>query len=309
MEQHKDQAATPLSPVEILKQRVGDTLIPPPEFLPENSLPGVECRKDDKTGLAIFEGAARSHVVKELGEVMEKGGEVVQMIYDCDDLKGANDRFDKKFGDYTITWGASSPLHEIKKLGLSCRIIAMRPTGSPDDTLVFFENPTPEDKQKIIALNEKLNDKSSGVEITAKDKKGSPRPHTLSVTSGLAFSPQDNREVMRRRRTVNYDGTPNLTPFTEKDLEADLADLKQGEPEIFNYTVVEGLIQVANDRALEAKGRKQLDQAEEFLESLTGLPLKEFNLAVRKRFAGSRTSDIVWETIDNIRTERYSPPE
>lgn len=302
------ESTRPLSQVEFLKQKAGDTFLPPANFLPESTLPGVECRKDDKTGLPVYEKEARISVVRELGGVITNGGEVVLLVWDDDDLKGGNDNYGKEFGDGIITWGVSLPLHELNKLGLSCRMIAMRPTGSPDDTYVFFENPSAEDKQKLEELNRRLNDSASAIELPVNDKKGNLRPYNFSVSAGLVFSPKDDIEVMRRRRSVNYDGTANLGAFTEGDLGADLADLKQNREE-FQYTIVEGLIQVATDHGVEAKGYKQLAHAEAFLEALMGKTRQEFNLAVRKRFAGSRTSDVVWEAIDKARDERYAEPE
>ena len=297
----------PKNPVEILKDKVGEAILTPQKYLPENSLPGIECQKDKKTGLPIFEGKARIQIIEEMSDVIKQGGDVVIWLYDGDGLKEANDKVSHEFGDAIITWGASFPLHELEKLDLKCRVIAMRPEGSPDDTLVFFENPSADDGGKIIELNRKLNNPATSIDLDIRDNEGKARTHSLSVTGGLAFYPKDEREVARRHRRLGIDNSPDFSTFTEGQITDDIANSKENDPEGYKFTIIEGLRQIADDRAHEAKGAKQLEQAMIFLETLRGLTLRDYDKAVRKRFSGTRTSEVTQELIDTTRIERFLP--
>jgi GGDEF domain-containing protein len=295
------------SAVDILKQAVGEAmLVSPTDYLPESQtiFHNIEYRKDEKTGLAIFEKEARVAIVNELNEALDQGGEVGVILYDCDGLKEANDKVSHVFGDYNIMWGSSYPLHLLKELGLSSQLIVVRPEGSPDDTMIFVKNPTPEDKVKIQDFVNKLNNPSSGKDITVMDNEGNPRIHTLSTTAGVSYSPADLREIARRRRK-DYDLSPDFSVWTDDDLDKDLSLLKKSDPEGYKFAIIEGLRQVADDRAHEAKGEKQLEVATAWLETLVGLSIEDFDIAEEKRFGGSRVSRVVRKLINETRRERY----
>lgn len=293
------------NPVDILKRAAGEKYYPPEEFLAERQFPNSEVRQD-RTGLPVFEGKVRIESVNELNGVLEAGGEVLLVMWDGDGLKEANDKVSSDFGDANIIWGAGAPLHELKALGLKCKLIVLRPQGAPDDTMVYFENPDVEDKGKIKAFVSKLNDPASGIDITVPDNEGKPRIHTLSVTAGMVASPADLREVARRRRK-GYDVSPDLSIYTDEDLDRDLAELKQNDTEGYKFAIVEGLRQVADDRAHEAKGAKQLELAMAWLETLRGHSIEDFDAAYEARFGGSRESRIVRKLINDTRREWYLP--
>lgn len=293
------------NPVDTLKRVVGEKYYPPEQYLAEKQFPDTETRKD-RTGLPVYEGKARIEVVRELGKVLDTGDEVVMVIWDGDGLKEANDKVSKEFGDANIIWGAGAPLHELKSLGLSCKLMVMRPEGAPDDTMVFLENPGPEDKEKIKAFVAKLNDPASGIDITVPDNEGQPRIHTLAVTAGMAVSPTDLREVARRRR-MNYDASPDFSVYADEDLDRDLAHLKYSDPEGYKFAIIEGLRQVADDRAHEGKGLKQYELAMAWLETLRGYSLEDFDAAEEARFGGARTSRVVKKLINDARREWYLP--
>lgn len=293
------------NPVDILKTTVGEKYYLPDEYSAQKQFPNIEVRTD-RTGLPVFEKEARIEVVAKLNEVLEAGGEVNLIMWDGDGLKEANDRVSSEFGDANIVWGASAPLHELKALNLSCKVIVMRPEGAPDDTMVFLENPSLEDKEKIKAFVVRLNDPDSGIEITVPDNEGNPRIHTLSVTAGISASPADLREIARQRRR-KYDATPDFSIYSDVDLDHDMALLKETNPEGYKYAVVEGLRQVADIRAHEAKGAKQLELAIAWLETLRGLSIEDFDAAYEARFGGSRESRVVRKLINDTRRERYLP--
>lgn len=293
------------NPVDILKETVGDRFYPPEEFVAQRQFPNTEVRKD-RTGLPVFEGRVRIETVDELNEVLDAGGEVILIMWDGDGLKEANDRVSTEFGDANIIWGAGGPLHDLKDLGLKCKTIVMRPQGAPDDTMVFLENPSEEEKEKLKQFVSKLNDPASGIEITVPDNEGKPRIHTLSVTAGMSASPADLREVARRRR-MDYDKSPDYSVYSDEDLDDDLALLRQNDPQGYKFAVIEGLRQVADIRAHEAKGNKQYELAMAWLETLRGLPLDDFDTAIENRFGGARISRVVLRLINETRRERYLP--
>lgn len=283
-------------------------LKPPTGYLPENCpmFNKIGYRKDEKTGLVIFEKESRIAIINELGRVLENGGEIALILYDCDGLKEANDRISHAFGDSNIIWGSCYPLNLLKELNLSCEIIVARPGGSPDETIVFAKKPTQEDKNLISRFVNKLNDPSSGIDITVSDNEGKPRIDTLAVTAGVSFVPADIHDIARRHH-MDYDDSPDLTLWSAKDLDEDFRRLKKNDPVGYRFAVIEGMRQVADDRAHEAKGTKQYKLATAWLETLRGYSLEDFDSAEEARFGGARTSRVVKKLINDTRRERYLP--
>ncbi len=127
----------------------GINLTIPPRFF-RNDLP-EQTHIDPLTGLPIEEDGMRIRVASELSNVLRLGTSWALIYADADNLKSANTKYDREFGDTVILESSSRITSAISQLNLpdSVQIFVTRQTGAADETVTWIFGATSEQMAQI----------------------------------------------------------------------------------------------------------------------------------------------------------------
>lgn len=143
-------ADEPKNPFEQRLIEQGIKLEIPPRFTTTDKLP-VGTHIDPLTGLPIEEDAMRSLIAQTFTDCVRTGRKWLMVYADVDNLKLANTRHGREFGDMVIKQGAATILQALESTQLSDNVTsyAVRQTGAADETILWVFDPSEEDIQKI----------------------------------------------------------------------------------------------------------------------------------------------------------------
>jgi GGDEF domain-containing protein len=109
----------PQNNFEQIVKSVGITLNTPPRYLYDNFSFKEETTKDELTGLPIESDVVRKKIAGRLGQATRDNQGWVCIYADADNLKTANTKFGRDFGDLVIKYGAAVILETIDRIGLN----------------------------------------------------------------------------------------------------------------------------------------------------------------------------------------------
>jgi GGDEF domain-containing protein len=196
-----DQA---VNPFEERVRAVGIELDIPDRFINTDRFP-ESTHIDPLTGLPIEEDAMRIQVAQEFTDCIKEGKHWVMVYSDADNLKQANKRHKREFGDTVIRYGAARPTQLADQLNLPDEVstYAMRQTGAADETVMWFFGVTEDQIEQIKNLTGPIGEK----------KKISDPEFTFSV-SAVALSSTDESLQDQITQTREFlDGNPDSKAF------------------------------------------------------------------------------------------------
>ncbi|OGC93223.1 hypothetical protein A2876_04955 [Candidatus Amesbacteria bacterium RIFCSPHIGHO2_01_FULL_48_32b] len=170
-----------------LEQQIGSGYASiPPRFRvgdPQNPIPPEYQESDRLCGLPVMNDKVRDWLITRTASCVTNNQAVVVLEIDSDQLKAANTKVARQFGDEVIRYGAATGARLLDQAQLSCQIAAVRPGSSPDETLFFLFNPSPEDLNKIPAVRSAAN---AAKKVTVPDFKGKSVDFTIGNSCGIA---------------------------------------------------------------------------------------------------------------------------
>jgi len=181
---------------------------------------GITPVKDRLTGLPIEDNHIRKLVTTELSSSI-RGGENWAAVYgDGDNVKPANDKIDRKYGDMVIRYGASRVLTAIDSLNLSpnVKIISARQADAADETITWIFGLSQEELRK---LREAIEKGGEGINV-------SNPSYTFSVSATVLGS-DDSRFEAKKAETAKWlleDPSRNAYDFYQELAERVEADVK-----------------------------------------------------------------------------------
>ncbi|MBI3366476.1 diguanylate cyclase [Candidatus Roizmanbacteria bacterium] len=157
---------------------------------------------DELTGLPVENSKLRKALARELTRCAKQNKNWTVMYVDLDQLKTANDKIDRRFGDVFILWGAAqitNAITEYSKNGaidLEKKTILYRPKEAADELAIYFFDVTEDEMKAINEMQLRLVDRGSHPIIDVDKKK-----FRFSLSSGLVTSkdPVVNRMVERAK--------------------------------------------------------------------------------------------------------------
>ncbi len=154
----------------------------PERFLDTTNLPdGTHI--DPRTGLPIEDGAFRTALAEQFSDCIRRGKNWMMIYADVDNLKSANTKHGREFGDMVIKYGAAQITKALTDIPFSeeTQIIATRQTGAADETVVWLFDISDEQISQIERNMASVNEP-----VTITDP-----PFTFS-TSAVALPSRDN---------------------------------------------------------------------------------------------------------------------
>lgn len=146
-----------------------------------NFFPFGSIRTTDRfTHIPIEDDSTRGVIATKLSACIKDDGQFAILYTDLDQLKAANDRVGRPFGDSYIKWGAARVFEELDKLNLSfnVEVAAIKPGYAADEIIVFLMYSSVEDLEKLKGLEQALK---TPVELENPS-------FTLSLSHGLITS-------------------------------------------------------------------------------------------------------------------------
>ncbi|MEK7109787.1 MAG: diguanylate cyclase [Patescibacteria group bacterium] len=135
---------------------------------------------DRLTGLPILNSETRNILVGELSQCIKNNAKWACLYMDADQLKTANDRHGRSFGDAYINWETTTTIDTLEKASLTDKttVRMVRPSHAADEVIIWFFNLTDEDMQKIHKIQESVGTPVSIPELS----------FTFSLSAGLLTS-------------------------------------------------------------------------------------------------------------------------
>ncbi len=151
-----------------------------PKFKDVSWLPAGARSVDNLTGLPILNNETRKVLIGEFSECIKNNGKWACINIDADQLKTANTKYGRSFGDEYINWEVAITTKAIEDATLSntATVRVVRPTHAADEVIVWFFNLSEDDMQKMQKLQ-----KSIGITVPIPDLS-----FTFSLSTGLLKS-------------------------------------------------------------------------------------------------------------------------
>ena len=158
----------------------GLILHPSSKFKDVSWLPAGVRSVDSLTGLPILNNETRKVLIGEFSECIKNNGKWECINIDADQLKTANSKYGRGFGDEYINWEVAITTKAIEDAALSntATIRVVRPTHAADEAIVWLFNLSDDDMQKMQKLQESI-----GITVPIPDLS-----FTFSLSTGLIKS-------------------------------------------------------------------------------------------------------------------------
>lgn len=136
----------------------GLLLQPSAKFRDVSWLPVGARSVDSLTGLPILNNEVRKVIIGEFSECIKNNGKWACINIDADQLKTANTKYGRAFGDEYINWEVAITTKAIEDAALSntSTVRVVRPTHAADEAIVWFFNLSDDDMQKMQKLQESI---------------------------------------------------------------------------------------------------------------------------------------------------------
>ncbi|HLD01933.1 MAG TPA: diguanylate cyclase [Patescibacteria group bacterium] len=199
---------------EPLKQ-MGIPLDIPAQFTDREQMP-PRTNFDPLTSLPIDNDGMRLQIAGEFSQAVRDNSSFVVLYRDVDNLKVANTKHGRQFGNIVIEYGAASLLQTIQALNLpeDVRMHATRQTGAADETALWLFNVTQEQideiKRFVLAENDPIQTHD-------------PEFSFSSSTAILTSNDEKAQEVLNNARK-SLSENPDQPAFREFNDLKDLAD-------------------------------------------------------------------------------------
>lgn len=151
-----------------------------PKFQDLNWLPPEVRTTDRLTGLPILNNETRNILVNDFSNAIKNNSRWACLYADADQLKTANAKYGRGFGDVYIKWESSLVTHTIDNLHFSegAIIRVVRPTHAADEIIIWFFDLQEEDLKETHKLQE----------LISQQKRIDKLDFTFSLSSGLLMS-------------------------------------------------------------------------------------------------------------------------
>lgn len=198
----------------------------PQQFTDSSRFPPGSTLPDRLTGIPIETNVVRQIIAKNLGDCVRNNQLWACLYSDGDQLKVANTKVDRDFGDVFIKWTTAQITQGIKDdlpPNLHNKVVIVRPATGSDEVLVWFFDITPEESRLIKVLQQKLDSTSQGIHHP---------PFTFSQTVTL-ISPEDEDIKKQVNETRDFlEGDAARTPLDLYKLVEDEGDRRVKEAKI-----------------------------------------------------------------------------
>ncbi|MDO9028421.1 MAG: hypothetical protein Q7U68_06135 [Candidatus Roizmanbacteria bacterium] len=134
-------------------------LITVPKFQDLNWLPPEVRTTDRLTGLPILNNETRNILVNDFSNAIKNNSRWVCLYADADQLKTANTKHGRGFGDVYIKWESALITQTINDLHFSEEMIirVIRPTYAADEIIIWLFNLQEKDFEKTHKLQELIS--------------------------------------------------------------------------------------------------------------------------------------------------------
>lgn len=225
----------------LAKQGIDCTILP--RYTDQSSLSTKEI--DDLTGLPVETNSFRHHTAAELGRCIRDRKPWAIVYADVDNLKLANKKHGRLFGNMVIKYGQAGMVRVLDKLtqiNPQIKVTLARASGAADETIVFISDFKPEEME---TLKEMLKEMEKPVSIT-------DPPFILSSTSAVidSLDPTIREDEVATRTWLA--GEPDKIPLNFYQQLEDRADVIVGE-----LKIAKDLARLPIDDLLNSKGISQ----------------------------------------------------
>lgn len=247
----------------------------PPNFRDLSRYAPNTTQADRLTGIATETDAMRTMLIQNLTNCVREKKRWAMLYADGDQLKTANDKYNRKLGDFFIKWTTSHVTSSLEGLPnyLQDKAVVVRPRDSSDEVQVWFFDVSDEDLVKITEVKDKIG---------KTEKKLRGPGITFSVSTSLLHSGHED--------IGNY----------EAEWRAVLAE----KPDALLGKFYEFIGFKGDEIVKEMKLNKELFELSGFTQrQLTqATDMQAFIEAVRRHYGGKRNSGELLKTVQQMNT-------